>query len=88
LHLPTKKPLAKLPQFHLLFTTARPQVEIPNKFNMAVPEDEQKLLDVMTDLQDSTQYYLNYITFSALNVLVCFIRFFKFMGVQVRKTPT
>ena len=49
----------------------------------ADPEDEQKLLNVMSDLQESTQYYLNYIVFSAMNVLVCFLRFFKFMGVQV-----
>ena len=42
----------------------------------ADPEDEQKLLNVMSDLQESTQYYLNYIVFSAMNVLVCFLRFF------------
>ena len=57
-------------------------IEIPNKFDMSRPEDKTKLLTVMDTLDGSTKRFQQYIMITSINVMVCFVRFFKFVKVR------
>lgn len=59
-------------------------IEIPNKFDMSRPEDKTKLLSVMDTLDESTKRFQRYIMITSVNVMVCFVRFFKFVKVRLR----
>ena len=73
---------AAITWFYLFIVSMR--VNIPNKFDMSKPEDTNKLLAVMDDLDQGTQRFNTYIMLTAINVLVCFTRLFKFIKVQER----
>jgi hypothetical protein len=59
-------------------------IEIPNKFNLLTVEDRIELLMVMDTLTNCTERFHTYKTLTALNIMVCFARFFKFAKAQER----
>ena len=60
------------------------QVEIKNKFDMSTDEDRDALFNVMGLLDATVALYGWYIVLAAMNVMVIFIRFFKYLKVQER----
>lgn len=51
---------------------------------MSDPDSKLELFEVMNKLDQSAKRFNTYIMITAINVLVCFVRFFKFVRVQER----